>query len=72
MLGPMPTTSTLTFKNYTVTTVKKKTNRGRKPVKDKAIQVTFWIKESKVKAVGGMESARSMCLALINSKSEKK
>lgn len=47
---------------------KKRKYGGRKPSTDKAIQVSFYVKESKVKAVGGMESARELCrIALIKS-----
>lgn len=40
---------------------KKRKYGGRKPSTDKAIQVSFYVKGSKVKAVGGMEAAREIC-----------
>lgn len=46
-------------------TIKKKTVKskaGRKPVADKKVVLTLYPRESQIKAAGGMEKAKKICL----------
>lgn len=52
---------------------KKKNKGGRKPVADPKIQVHFWIQQSHVDKVGGMDEARTFCIsAMENAKAKAK
>jgi len=49
----------------------KRSNAGRKKVKDKAIQVTLYPRTSIVKKVGGMAKAKQLCLNALVEHAEK-
>lgn len=40
----------------------KRKNSGRKPVKDKAVQLSIYPKSSIIKKVGGIKKAKEICI----------
>ena len=44
----------------------KRKNAGRKPVSDKKIQVSFYIEQSKIDKMGGLDEFKSKILAYID------
>lgn len=48
----------------------KKTNVGRKKSADPKVNIQFYIEQSKVDAMGGMEATRSFCVSSIDNEIE--
>lgn len=49
---------------------KKKEGRGRKPIKDKKVTLTIYPRMSQVKASGGMEKAKKLCMEALPKEKE--
>jgi hypothetical protein len=50
----------------------KREGAGRKPVKDKAVQVTIYLKPSVIKALGGKDAVQTIMKAAVHEKWESK
>lgn len=44
---------------------KKKSNVGRKPATDPKVQVSFYVEQSKITKVGGMDKARTISIRAV-------
>lgn len=47
-----------------------RSNSGRKPVEDKKIRLTIWIKQSIISANGGLERSKKMCSSILEQQRE--